>query len=297
MDCPVCGTPLDAETDVCATCTAEMHATDAAAPVNPAARFVLLGFGAMMALVFALVVVVAVLTPGPPISVPRGSGVTTGSAESTSVTGDPREPALAAAIRGFYATVDSGASVASSTYIYQEGLGGVAPAAVEASGTTGFRIARAVLGTGTADVYGAESRSVITTAGVEVHFRLRFVNDTWLISSWESAADDALLPQELALTESTALDIVDTVLQARQAGDKPTLTMLTTEAFQARHSSWFDGMDRSWLLLSWQIVAARPEGATYLVTATEQWLPTPITTTYTVVLVGGEMRVDAWTFQ
>jgi len=266
-----------------------------AAP-NPVARRVRIGFGVLMVAVFLLVVAIAVLRPaGPSHVVPTGSGVPTASVEPTPSV-DPNRAGVEAAIRGFYEAVDAGKPVTSSTYVDQKGSGGPVPSSPDTSGTTVFRIARAVVGSATADVYGRESRSVISSGTSEVEFRLQLVEKKWLISSWR-VAPLAPIAQTLSLTDVTSSDIVETLLQSRQVGDTTTMLLLTTPAFQAAHSSWFDGSDRTPLFTSYRIVSAAPKGSAYTVTVDEQWLPKPLTSTYTVVLTGGEIRVDAWSWK
>jgi hypothetical protein len=297
VQCPACSTESSDDTTVCPACGADLSAAPEAPTPNPGARRIRIGFGVLMAAIFVAAVVIVVLLPAQPSPVPPGSVVPTASVEPTAAPVDPQRAAVEAAIRGFYATVDAGEPVTTSPYVYRKGSGGVAPAAVDSTGSTVFRIARAVVGSGTADVYGRESRSVIATSGAEVEFRLRLVDEKWLISSWQVARVVPLPSQALSLTDATARDIVGTVLQARQVGDATTMMLLTTDAFQAAHASWFDGADRTTLLTSYRIVSARPKGAAYIVTAEEQWLPEPLTTTYTVVLVGGEILVDGWSWK
>jgi len=268
-----------------------------AAP-NPAARRVRIGFGILMVVVFLLVAAVAVLLPAKPSSVVTApSKVPTASVEPTAPPLDPAQAAVEAAIRGFYATVDASKPVTTSAYVDREGRGGPAPALVPTSGVTTFRIARAVVGSGTADVYGRESRSVISTGGAEIEFRLRLVEKVWLISSWQIARQVPVQSQSLALTDVTARDIVSTLLRSRQVGDTTTMMMLTTANFRAAHASWFDGTDRTALLSSWKITAAESKGTAYNVTVREEWLPEPLTSTYTVVITRSDILVDAWTWK
>jgi hypothetical protein len=238
---------------------------------------------------------IASLLPGLSL-VPTASLLPTATAVPAQSAASARK-AVEAAIRGFYATVDARRPVTKSAYVYKRGSGGPAPRAVEASGTTTFTIARAVVGSWTADVYGRESRSAIATPGAEVEFRLRRVEGEWLISSWRQARDTSAQPQKLALSDSTARDVVGTLLQAHQVGDSGTIELLTTAAFRARHNSWLDGQDRSAILESWRIVSSKPKGGNYLVVVYERWLPKPLTTTYTVVLSGGQVLVSAWTWR
>ena len=268
-----------------------------AAP-NPAARRVRLAFGILMVVVFVLVAAAAVLLPPKPSPVVTApSAVPTASVEPTAPPVDPARAAVESAIRGFYATVDASKPVTTSAYVDRKGRGGPAPAAVATGGVTTFRIARAVVGSETADVYGRESRSVIATGGAEVEFRLRLVEKEWLISSWQVARQAPVPPQSLALTDVTARDVVSTLLRSRQVGDTTTMLLLTTARFRAAHASWFDGADRTQLFTSWKITGAGPKGAAYTVTVREQWLPEPLTSTYTVVITGGDILVDAWTWK
>jgi hypothetical protein len=322
MKCPVCGTDLADGKAYCTTCGAALQpsASPASQPSagpasqpapeaepqptvgdevsNPAARRIRVAFGILMALVFLLVAAVAVLTPATgPAPAPAPSGVPTASVAPTAPPVDPDRAAVEAAINGFYATIDAGKPVTKSAYVYPKGTGGVAPRALDTSGTTVFHIARAVIGSGTADVYGRESRSVIATPGAEVEFRLRHVEGEWLISSWRQARDTTLAPQALTLSDVTARDVVGTLLQAHQVGDAGTVRLLTTPAFQALHGSWLDGTDRSALMTSWRIVSARPKGDAFLVVVDERWLPKALTSTYTVVMSGGEILVSGWSWK
>jgi len=289
MQCAWCGAEVADETAACPACRA--------VAVNPAAKRVRIGFGILMAVVFVLVAVVGVLMPARPSPPGPGSIVTTASVDATATAADPERAAVENAIRGFYATVDAGLPATSSAFVYKQGSGGDVRTAVVASGTTTFNVARAVIGTVTADVYGTESRSRVATPGAEVEFRMRRVDGSWLVSSWQEALETTLPPTALSLTDVTASDIVRTVLQAHQVGDSITLGLLTTEAFHLRHESWYDGADRSYLLTSWRIISAQPQGRVFLVRVQEIWLPTPLITTYTVVMVDGEIRVDAWTWK
>ncbi len=296
MKCPACGSELTGDFEVCPSCGAERPPIATGEP-NPAARRVRIGFGVLMALVFVLVAAVAVLTPAEPSSPPSGSGAPTSSVLTTAAL-DPERSAIEVTIRGFYAAADSGSTVATSPFVYQQGIGGPQPGALDASASTSFTVTRAVIGSGTADVFGTESRSVVASAGAEVEFTLRKVEGgSWLISSWAAAREMTSASQVLSLTEATAVDVVTALLQARQVGDASTVKLLTTTAFQARHASWLDGVDRQALLTSWQVVSAKPDAPSYLVTVQEQWLPKPLTSVYTVVLRGEDILVDAWSFQ
>lgn len=265
---------------------------------NPAAQRVRLGFGILMVAVFLLVAAVAVLLPAKPSPVvPAPSTVTTASVEPTAPPVDPAHAEVEAAIRGFYASVDASEPVTASAYVYSKGRGGPAPASVATGGVTTFRIARAVVGSETADVYGRESRSVISTGGAEVEFRLRLVKKQWLISSWQIVRAMPVASEALVLTDVTARDIVSTLMRSRQVGDSTTMLLLTTAKFRAAHASWFDGADRTALFTSWRITSAGPKGAAYAVTVEEKWLPEQLTSTYTVVIAGGEILVDAWSWK
>jgi len=296
MQCPQCGVESPDDETTCPSCGATLEPAAEAAVPNRGARAVRIGFGVLMALVFLLVAAVAILRPAQPSPAPAPSKVPTASVEPT-VPVDPDRAAIEAAIRGFYAAIDAGTSVTVSAYVDPKGRGGVVPHAVDASGSTTFTIARAVIGTGSADVFGRESRSVVATTGAEVEFRLSVIHEKWLISSWRVARTDTTPAQTLALTGNTAKDVVGTLLQAHQVGDATTLTLLTTERFRAAHSSWLDGVDRSSLLVSWKIAAAKRKGAAYTVTVKELWKPTPLTSTYTVIMSGGQIVVDAWSWK
>jgi hypothetical protein len=241
-----------------------------------------------------------VLNPPPVLTIPSllplRSLVSTASVAPTQTAASARQ-AVEATIRGFYATVDARRPVTKSAYVYPRGSGGPTPRAVDASGTTTFTVARAVVGSWTADVYGRESRSAIATLGMEVEFRLRRVEGEWLISSWRPAPQTTAALQALRLSDSTARDVVGTLLQAHQVGDSGTIELLTTGAFRLRHNSWMDGADRSTLLTSWRIVSSKPKGDSYRVVVYEQWLPQPLATTYTVVMSGGEIVVSTWTWK
>ena len=290
MQCPECGTTIEDGSEACPGCAA-------AHPVSePPIRRVRVGFAIALTALFLVAFVAVLLRPAGRPTAPPASNVSTRSVEPT-LPVDPVRAAIAQTIRGFYATVDAGESVTVSPYVYPQGSGGTAPAQVESTTTTDFSIARAVVGSGTADVYGRESRPVIAPRQGEVEFRLRLVDDTWLISSWQVAREATTAPQALALSNVTARDIVGTLLQARQAGDATTVRLLTTERFRSAHSSWLNGADQTALLLSYRVVSAQARGAEYTVTVAEDWKPTPLTTTYTVVLSNGEILVDAWSWK
>ena len=298
MQCPDCGVEQPDGDTTCPSCGATLHPSPEAAVPNRGARGVRIGFGVIMALVFLLVATVTVLRPAQPSPAPSPASVPTASVEPTEPPADPARAAVEAAIRGFYATVDAGESVTVSPYVDPKARGGAALRTVDASGSTTFTIARAVIGTGSADVFGRESRAVVATAGAEVEFRLNVIHEKWLITSWRIAPADTMPPQALALSSGTAKDIVGTLLQAHQVGDTTTLKLLTSARFREEHSSWLDGVDRSALLVSWQIGTARPKGsAAYTVTVKEQWKPTPLTSTYTVIMSGGQIVVDAWSWK
>ena len=298
MQCPDCGAESPDDETTCPECGASLDPQPEAPVPNRGARAVRIGFGVLMALVFVLVTAVAVLRPAQPSPVPAPSSVPTASVEPTAPPVDPDRAAIEAAIRSFYATVDAGYPATVSPYVDPKARGGVAPRAVDASQTTTFTIARAVIGTGSADVFGRESRSVIATGGAEVEFRLNVVHEKWLIASWRVARAETVPSQALALSSGTAKDVVGTLLQAHQVGDATTLKLLTTERFRAAHGSWLDGVDRSSLLISWRIGSAKPKGgAAYTVTVKELWRPTPLTSTYTVIMSGGQIVVDAWSWK
>lgn len=292
MQCPQCDAPIEDDSSVCAACGASTG------PAAPRARRVRAGFALALIALFLIVFAVALLLPSAPAPVPSppASIAPTASVEPTAPPVNPDRAAVEEAIKGFYATIDAGESVTISPYVFSEGRGGNVPADV-GTGTTTFSIARAVVGSGTADVYGRESRSVIATGSAEVEFRLRHVDEKWLISSWRVARETTLAPQALRLSNVTARDIVGTLLQARQVGDATTVRMLTTERFQLRHASWLDGSDQSALLIDYRITGAKKQGKDYEVTVTEGWVAESLRSTFTVIIGNGEILVDAWSFE
>lgn len=297
MRCPDCDTELTGGEGVCPSCGAAPHDPETPGGRDRGARWVRIGFGVVMALALALVIAVAVLRPTTPSTAPSTSGATMPS-PGASASADPDRAQIDRAIASFYAAIDAGTAVPVSPYVYPDGEGGPPPVAIDTSGTTTFAITRAVVGTGTADVFGQESRSVITTGGAEVEFRLRLVYGTWLITNWQAATPEPLAAsQALGLNAVAAKDVVGTLLQAHQVGDSTTLRLVATGRFLAAHGSWLDGVDRSSLLTSWEILTAKPKGSAYTVTVRESWKPTPLTSTYTVVLSAGDVRVDAWTWK
>ena len=291
MQCPECETTMEDGADACPACGAAVTSP------APYARRIRVGFALTLGALFLGVFVVALLRSASPPSAPPASKVPTSSVEATQPPVDPHRAAIERTIGGFYATIDAGKPVTASPYVYAKGRGGIAPQQVESTSTTTFSVARAVVGSGTADIFGRESRTVIAPPQVEVEFRLRLVGGRWLISSWQIAPKAIAPPSVLALSSVTARDVVETLLQAHQVGDATVVRMLTTTRFQLAHGSWLDGRDKSALLVGYRIIDAKASGGRYLVTVAEDWKPTPLITTYTVIDSNGDILVDAWTWK
>ena len=169
---------------------------------------------------------------------------------------------------------------------------------------TTFQVARSVIETDTAFVFGHESQRQLGAKTLGVQFTLQRVGGHWLIKGWDEADEgtvngavpsSGLAAGPIALDEVTSKDVVSTLLQARQVGDTATIEMLTTAHFQAVHTGdWLDGVNRSQTFTAFTIASVRKKGSTYYVTTKENWDAGIETGTYGVVMVNGTILVDTW---
>lgn len=208
------------------------------------------------------------------------------------------------AVTAFYEALDSGQPTAAvAALLTTDTKPPVGKGALKVWTQTTFTIVRSTLDGNVSHVYGRESTRTLGSSARGVKFTLLRRSGAWLIDSWQ-AVDEATvngaMPSTVAapgtLSETTARDVVSSLLKARQAGDAETIRLLTTAAFQKAHAAaWLDGVDNSSTFTGFTIRRVKPSGKSYVVTVREAWISDPRTATYRVIESAGAVLVDAWT--
>lgn len=266
------------------------------------------GVSALVAIALAVTVFVvlprihpaAPLRPSPspasqaPVSVPASS---TSEASDTAV--------AESVVTSFYAGINAGDYRAVAALVTSATTSSVAPSRFKKWTATTFQIARSLLETDTAFVYGHESRRAFGSKGMGLRFTLVRIRGTWLIKTWaavnEGAINGAMPPSGAAaadreLTDATARDIATSLLEARQVGDPETIRLLTTAEFQRVNAmAWLNGVDNTSSFTSFSIASVKKAGDAYVVTVSERWTSGAESDTYTVIDAGESLLVDAWT--
>lgn len=237
---------------------------------------------------------------------PEATSTQTGAPASTETTalGSDRDHADAeSAVADFYTALSAGKAAVARALMTADSSASITTKVLNSWKPTTFTVTRSTIASGTAIVYGHESRRAFGSSAKGVRFVLRRLETRWLVESWRPVDESTIsgvLPRSgkgtgaLSLTDATARDVVGTLLQARQQGDGTTIRMLTTARFQTDNAaSWLDGVDNSASFTAYTITRVRRSGDALLATATETWATGTQTHTYTVVLTGGAILVDA----
>lgn len=240
------------------------------------------------------------------MSTPAATSTQTGTAASTETTsfGSDRDHADAeAAVADFYTALSADKAASARALMVADTNSSITTKLLKSWKPTTFTVTRSTIASDTAIVYGHESRRAFGSSAKGVRFVLRRVETRWLVESWgpvDESTIGGVLPRSgkgtgaLSLTDATARDVVGTLLQAHQQGDGTTIRMLTTARFQTDNAaSWLDGVDNSASFTAYVLTRVRRSGDALLVTSTETWATGAQTHTYTVVLTGGAILVDA----
>jgi predicted nucleic acid-binding Zn ribbon protein len=304
MECTQCGTVLPEDSTECPECGAAVQ-VPAEAPRGRGARLVGWVVIALVA-IGALALAAYVTVPGLSGSGRFGNGAAssaTASVEPTLTADDLDQIAAEAAVGAFYGAIGSGETTAVRSLVTTETRSAIGPALFKGWSATTFQVARSMIESDTAYVYGHESRRAFGSKTLGVKFTLKRAAQRWLVDTWQPADEGAVngaLPSAgqgagpIALSDATASDVVSTLLQARQTGDAKTIEMLTTAAFQAAHADWLDGVDNSPAFTQFVLGAVKHKGPAYLVSASERWSGHNRRSTYTVVMQGHDILVNAW---
>jgi hypothetical protein len=170
---------------------------------------------------------------------------------------------------------------------------------------TAFIWRRTVIETDTAEIFGGETRMALTTASSPaLRFTLERVNKKWRIVKWNGVGLTALegarpgssaSANRITLNPTKALDVASTLLKARMAGDKISLGVVTTAAFQSAHPQWFNGVSNASTFTTYTIGAVKFKEPAYVISVKETWSGKTAEYTYTVVQAPDAVLVDATT--
>ena len=267
-----------------------------------AAAILLLGAAAGTVVVL-LVVPQSRPAPRPPVTIPRAAR----SAKPATATPSPAADASAAAtaVVRFYEAIDTWDATAVAAAVTTGTRPAVALSALDDWSLTTFSAVRSEVESDTALVFGHETRQAFGSRTLGVKFTLVRAGGSWLVQSWQPADEgivNGAVPSTGAgagatsLTSSTARDLVETLLQARQLGDSGTIRLLTTAKFQTEHGAvWLDGVDNSLTFTRFIVKSIKRKAATFAVTVSERWASGTEVATYTVVEASGTVLVDART--
>lgn len=313
MQCPTCGTVLPEGTAVCPTC-GEALAQPTATPTAPSPEdpsrgqtALLVGLSAVALVLLGVVVagVVLLVVPAYRTRTPVGRAESTpASVEPTATTSEREQSAAEALVTGFYGAVNSKDFGALTSMVTSDTTPAVAPSAFRDWKPTTFGVARSVIGSDSASVYGRESVRALGGKDKGVKFTLARVGGAWLIKKWQAVDEGTVtgaMPAGgqaggvLALTDATARDVVSTLLQARQQGDPSVIRLLTTVKFQeANAETWLDGVDNAESFTGFTIANVKKQGSRLKVTVKETWTSKVRVSTYTVVMNKQTILVDGW---
>lgn len=169
---------------------------------------------------------------------------------------------------------------------------------------TAFIWNRTLIETDTAQVFGGETRKMLTTSSPGIRFTLVRIKKKWKIERWDGVGLTAMkgatpgassLAKRITLNPTKALDVTSTLLKARMAGDKVSLRVVTTPEFQAAHPAWFNGVSNASSLTTYTIGAVKFRDPDYVITVEETWLGKTSEYLYTVVQAPNAVLVDGTT--
>jgi hypothetical protein len=169
---------------------------------------------------------------------------------------------------------------------------------------TAFIWRRTIIETDTAQIFGAETRKMLTTSSPAIRFTLQRVAKKWRIVKWDGVGLTALegatpgsssSASRITLNPTKAMDVASTLLKARVAGDKISLRVVTTEKFQAAHPQWFNGVNNASTLTTYTIGAVTFKEPAYVISVKETWSGKTTEYFYTVVQAPDAVLVDATT--
>jgi predicted nucleic acid-binding Zn ribbon protein len=294
MECEQCGSVLPEDADACPDCGAEATAPE---PKRKRKSPLLVATLVLAFLLLAGAGTAVYLSVAPSLrdAARRAAIVSSapGSAETTLTADDLDQIAAESAVKSFYEALNTRYAPMAQALVTTDTRSAIDAKLLKAWTTTSFLPARTLIDSDTASVYGHETVRALGSSTLGVKFTLQRVDGAWLVQSWgpvDEGAVSGAVPGSaqaagpIALTDATASDIVDTLLQAHQVGDDATIAMLTTAAFQKANAAWLNGVDNSQAFTSFAITGVKKKGAAYVVSTTEHWSSKTRTSRYTVVM-------------
>ena len=309
MRCTSCGYILSKGAEACPDCGAAVRPRRSARHASKSGprRALAIGTVAVAVVLIAAVAGVVYLSmlPSSRAGVHVAAEVTSVATASVEPTITPEQDQLAAeaAVRHFYEAMNSLGSISVRSLVTTSTLPVIDENFFRHWVTTTFNVARSEVDSDTATVWGHESRRAFGSKTLGVQFDLQRVAGTWLVQSWDQAAEatikgaPTLSPEvaaRTALDPATSTDVVSTLMQAREVGDAGTIRIVTTAAFQTANSAWLDGVNNSKTFTSFRITGVKKKGAAYVVSVDETWSGAVRKSGYTVVLRGESILVNAW---
>jgi len=232
------------------------------------------------------------------------SAQTTGSVEPTMTAADKDQIAAESVVTALYSALNASDTAAARSLLTSDTQNAVDVGVFRDWSYTTIQVARSVIETDTASVYGQESQRQLGSAQRDVKFSLLRTGDRWLVTNWQAVDAGALsgavpsatvVAAPIALDEANSKDVVSTLLQARQAGDAETIRTLTTARFQSAYgATWLNEVNNSVEFSSFTITGVRKKGDTYVVSALESWAEQIQKSTYGVVMQNQTILVDTW---
>lgn len=169
---------------------------------------------------------------------------------------------------------------------------------------TAFIWSRTLVATDTAQIFGSETRKMLTATSPGIRFTLQRIGKKWRIVKWDGVGETALegadpaassQAGQITLNPTKALDVMSTFMKARQAGDTISLRVVTTEQFQQTRPGWFNGVDNRSALTTYTIGAIEFKEPDYVVTVSETWNGKAVQYLYTVTQAPKAVLVDGTT--
>lgn len=210
----------------------------------------------------------------------------------------------AGVVSAFYAGINSGDLAAVTALVTDDTKSSIDPGAFEGWTTTNFEYTRGWIEGDTAYIIGREDQQAYG-AGENggVKFTLLRTSGSWLIDGWQAVDTTQVEGSDTAgsstgipgpLSDSTARDVVNQILEARKVGASNIVRRLATEKFLTDNAdAWLDGIDNS-EYFSFSITTVKLSGSTASVIVSESWPDGTTPTIYGLVERGGAVLVDTW---
>jgi hypothetical protein len=208
-------------------------------------------------------------------------------------------------VNDFYAGINAGDLAAVTALVTEDTKSGIDPGAFEGWMTTNFEYTRGWIEGDKAYIIGREAPQQAYGAGENggVKFTLVLTNGSWLIDGWQAVDTTQVEGSNTTgsstgvpgpLSDATARDVMNQILQARTVGAANIVRRLATERFlTANGDAWLDGIDNS-EYFSYSITTVKISGTTASVVVSESWPDGTTPTTYGLVEQGGAVLVDTW---